>query len=101
MLGKIINIWINKSYWFNNWSFIEYQIWKRKIMWSERDTIAENFCLQHWIKSEYEMGKLENKKFEIIDEEHIGDWTINYLIKLINKKINPDWKTFWLCDYWF
>ncbi len=101
MFWKILNIWINKSYGFNNWSYITFKIWNRKIHWSERDTIAENFCIQHWVKSEYEMSSLENRKFEILNEECSEDGTVNYLIRLINKKINPEWKTFWLCDYWF
>lgn len=101
MFWKILNLWIIKSYGFNDWSYIEYKIWDKKIRCSERDTIAESFCKTHWIKREDEMYKLENKKFEILDEEINEDWSIKYLIKMISKKINPNWKTFWLYDYWF
>lgn len=99
MFWKIINLWIIKSYGFNNGSYIEYKIWDKKVHRSERDTIAESFCKTYGINREDEMHKLENKKFEILDEEINEDGSINYLIKLINKKINPNWKTFWLYDY--
>lgn len=45
------------------------------------------------------MYKLENRKIEILDEEISEDWTISYLVRLINKKINPERRTFWLNDY--
>lgn len=101
MFWKILNLGIIKSYGFNNGSYIEYQIWERKVRWSERDTIAESFCKTHGIRREDEMHKLENKKFEILDQEDNEDGSVNYLVRLINKKINPHWKTFWLFDYGF
>lgn len=96
---KILNLWINRSYGFNNWSYIKYKIWKETKIWSERETIAEDFCIRHWIRNEDDMYKLENRKIEILDEEISEDWTISYLVRLINKKINPERRTFWLNDY--
>lgn len=93
---KIIDIWINRSYWFCNWWYIVFKIWKIEHYWGSRRWLIEDLCISLWIYKESEMNKLKNKRFEIIKEEKFDNWDTMYEIQLINKKINPEKKKFYI-----
>jgi len=92
--GKITEIWISYNYWFYNWWYIKYKIRKKEHYWHSTDRLIEEFCMKIWIYKEDDMQKLKNKRFKILDYEYFDEWWVRFEVELINKKINPEKKTF-------
>lgn len=93
---KITEIWIKYNYWFYNWWFIKFKIWKTEHLWHSTDRLIEDFCMKLWIYKEDDMQRLKDKWFYINDYEYFEDWDYKCEIEIINKKTNPENKKFWI-----
>lgn len=97
--GKILEIWVERSYGFYNWWYMIFEVWKKKYYWNTKKTwMIEDNCKHLWIYNEDDMKKLANKRFKILYEIKLDEWWTWYKIEIINKKINPDKKTIWIYD---